>query len=110
MKCVLVNVINELVFDLMFREKYLKMFELIIVMLSITALSIATDCEPSITTASGWAAPIKICSGQLIFEENFDTLNKNKWKPEVTFRLVAGVRTISFQPIINVNCFSLFLM
>lgn len=44
------------------------------------------DCSPSIiTTASGTAAPEQICSGQLIFEENFDILDKDIWKPEVTF-------------------------
>lgn len=45
----------------------------------------AEDCKPSITTASGSFAPQKICSGQLIFDENFDKLDKQKWKPEVTF-------------------------
>ena len=69
------------------------MLKLIVVLLSISAFSFADEekankyadnCRPSPTTASGWAAPKKICSGQLIFDENFNTLDKNKWKPEVT--------------------------
>lgn len=45
----------------------------------------AEECKPSITTASGSKAPQKICSGQLIFDDSFDKLDKNVWKPEVTF-------------------------
>ncbi|XP_055300590.1 beta-1,3-glucan-binding protein-like [Sitodiplosis mosellana] len=60
------------------------MLKSIVVLLSISAFSFADDCRPSATTASGWAAPEKICAGQVIFKENFDTLDKNKWKPEVT--------------------------
>lgn len=40
-------------------------------------------CGPSITSASGSAAS-NICSGSLIFVENFNRLDKNKWQPEVT--------------------------
>lgn len=40
-------------------------------------------CGPSITSASGSAAST-ICSGSLIFVENFNRLDKNKWQPEVT--------------------------
>ncbi|KAF2887969.1 hypothetical protein ILUMI_18204 [Ignelater luminosus] len=42
------------------------------------------QCGPSATTASGSSAPTRICSGQLIFEDNFDNLNTNKWKHEIT--------------------------
>lgn len=62
------------------REHHEEMLKIFFVLLSISAFSIADDCKPSSTTSSGWAAPKKICSGQLIFEENFDTLDKNKWK------------------------------
>lgn len=41
------------------------------------------ECKPSNTTASGYASS-KVCSGALIFEENFDKLDKHKWKPQVT--------------------------
>lgn len=41
------------------------------------------ECEPTITTASGSAA-LNVCAGNLIFEENFNELDKNKWLPEVT--------------------------
>lgn len=45
----------------------------------------ADECKPSITTASGSSAPQQICAGKIIFDENFDTLDKQKWKPLVTF-------------------------
>lgn len=61
------------------------MFKLVCVFLYVTSLAIADDCKPSITTASGKAATRPICSGALIFEENFDTLDKTKWQPLVTF-------------------------
>lgn len=62
------------------------MFRIICVVFSFVLLSTADECQPSITTASGSSAPQQpICSGQLIFEENFDVLDKEKWKPLVTF-------------------------
>lgn len=42
------------------------------------------QCVPSVTTASGTLAPAQICSGQLLFEDNFDTLNQTKWKHEIS--------------------------
>lgn len=42
------------------------------------------DCKLSITTASGFAASREICAGNLIFDENFDTLDKLVWRPELT--------------------------
>ncbi|XP_050515651.1 beta-1,3-glucan-binding protein-like [Diabrotica virgifera virgifera] len=41
-------------------------------------------CVRSVTTASGPFAPKNICSGDLIFEDNFDCLNLDKWKHEDT--------------------------
>ncbi|XP_055310992.1 beta-1,3-glucan-binding protein-like isoform X2 [Sitodiplosis mosellana] len=61
------------------------MLPILYLLLCIVAVSFADDCLPSITTASGSSAPQKICSGQLIFEENFDSLNKEIWKPLSTF-------------------------
>lgn len=61
------------------------MLPILYLLLNIVAVSIAEECVPSITTASGSSAPQKICSGQLIFEENFDSLNKEIWKPLSTF-------------------------
>lgn len=61
------------------------MLILSVVVLSILAFACAENCQPSITSASGFAAPTgQICSGSLIFEENFDRLDKRKWEPEVT--------------------------
>ena len=40
---------------------------------------------PSPTTASGTHAPTsEICSGDLIFEDNFDDFNLQKWNHEIT--------------------------
>lgn len=36
-------------------------------------------CNPTVTTASGLLAPSKICSGDLIFEDNFDTIDEKTW-------------------------------
>lgn len=41
-------------------------------------------CNPSNTTFSVFNVQQKVCSGQLIFEENFDELNKTIWTPEVS--------------------------
>lgn len=42
-------------------------------------------CKPSITSTSGQAALKEFCSGSLIFEENFDILDKEIWHHEITF-------------------------
>lgn len=40
----------------------------------------ALGCAPTITTVEGPRAPIHpLCSGQLIFSENFDELNSDTW-------------------------------
>lgn len=40
---------------------------------------VATACTPSATTVKGTHAPARFCSGDLIFEDNFDTFDLNKW-------------------------------
>lgn len=62
-----------------------KMYRLICVMLTVAILTKADECRQSPTTASGSSAPQQICSGQLIFHEPFDNLDKQKWNPLVTF-------------------------
>lgn len=62
-----------------------RMFRIICLVLSLSLLSNADECKSTITTASGPNAPHTICSGQLIFEENFDHLDKQKWGPMETF-------------------------
>lgn len=43
------------------------------------------QCVPSVTTVSGTAAPSSaICSGDLIFEDNFDSVDLSKWQKENT--------------------------
>lgn len=60
------------------------MFKILFTVLTISVLSGAQNCKPSITTASGPYAPLRICSGKLILNENFNTLDKQLWQPEVT--------------------------
>lgn len=60
------------------------MFELCWIWLSIFAFANAQNCKPSVTTVSGSAASERVCSGELIFSENFDTLDKNRWQHEET--------------------------
>lgn len=62
-----------------------KMLKITCLIFSIVIQLNAEECKPTISTASGTISPKKICSGQLIFDENFDELNKQKWIPEVTF-------------------------
>lgn len=59
---------------------------LLSVAISCLALSLANaQCAaPSLTTASGTHAPGEICAGQLLFEDNFDTLDQAKWRHEMT--------------------------
>lgn len=58
---------------------------IICVFLCVVIFSSAEECKSSITTASGSNAPPNICSGQLIFDESFNNLDKQIWKPMVTF-------------------------
>jgi len=61
------------------------------------------ECKPSVTTSSGTGTLDRIfttspgnyyCSGQVIFEDNFDTLNLEKWQHENT---LAGGGNWEFQ-------------
>lgn len=55
-------------------------------------------CTPTVTTVSGTDAPETFCSGDLIFEENFDTLNLSRWRHEIT---LAGGGNFEFQWYVN---------
>lgn len=61
------------------------MLQTICIILSVAIFISAQECKPSITTASGPDAPKNICSGQLVYHEPFDDVNKTKWAPLVTF-------------------------
>lgn len=41
-------------------------------------------CTATVTTASGTQAPTSFCSGDIIFQEEFDYLNLKKWQHEST--------------------------
>lgn len=55
-------------------------------------------CTPTVTTVSGPKAPSTVCSGDLIFEDNFDTLDHSKWRHEIT---MAGGGNWEFQWYVN---------
>jgi len=63
-----------------------------------SSLSLTWACTPSVTTVSGSRAPQSFCSGQLIFEENFDNLDQGKWKHEMT---MSGGGNWEFQWYVN---------
>ena len=46
--------------------------------------SVCGKCTQSPTTASGTHAPAKICSGRLIFKDDFKFLDFSKWQHENT--------------------------
>lgn len=74
-------------------------------------------CEPSLTTISGQHGTIapgtQLCSGDLIFEDNFDFLDFEAWEHEITmasgssweFQLLSNNRSNSFteQGLLNIR-------
>lgn len=58
------------------------------------AINVRSECIRSVTTVIGTKKPSRICSGQLIFEDNFDNVDKSKWKFENT---LAGGGNWEFQ-------------
>lgn len=55
------------------------------VLLACLAVSVSAQCNPTPTTVSGSAAPGgALCSGALIFEDNFDYFDGGKWSKENT--------------------------
>lgn len=60
------------------------------------------DCEKTPTTVSGTFAPKRICSGNLIFEDDFDEFDLKKWQHENT--LAGGGVSILFI-YFNKRCF-----
>jgi len=64
------------------RPKEINMRSLVILVCTIGAA--AAQCVPSATTAIGTKAPATICSGDLIFDEEFDTFHLSVWNHEKT--------------------------
>lgn len=61
------------------------MISVVIIALLILNVSSERDCEPSLTTISGSARPGGIiCPGDLVFEDNFDSIDLGKWQQENT--------------------------
>jgi beta-glucanase (GH16 family) len=61
-------------------------------------LATSNGCQWTPTTVSGSKAPASVCSGQLIFEDNFDWFDQSKWQHEVT---LAGGGNWEFQWYLN---------
>jgi len=55
-----------------------------LVILVSTIVAAAAQCVPSATTAIGTKAPATICSGDLIFNDEFDTFDLSTWNHEKT--------------------------
>jgi hypothetical protein len=64
-----------------------------VLLISLT-IGCSLSCNPSVTTVSGTHRPGSVCSGNLIFEENFNSLDQSKWRHEVT---MAGGGNYEFQ-------------
>lgn len=58
----------------------------------------STACEQSLTTVSGTKAPRHVCSGQLIFEDDFEQFDETKWQHLST---LSGGRVSEFQWYVN---------
>lgn len=75
-------------------SKRLLLFSLLCVASALLSQAASTSkCTESVTTASGTFAPTSICSGDIIFQEEFDALNFKKWQHESTLG-GGGVRQI----------------
>lgn len=57
------------------------------------ATNTCSKCGASVTRVSGTHAPSQICSGDIIFQEEFNSLNFKKWQHENT---LAGGRVREF--------------
>lgn len=57
---------------------------LLVVVGALVVASFGEACTPSVTTVSGTHAPSVVCSGQLIFTDDFNSLDVEKWQHENT--------------------------
>lgn len=63
------------------------MHKLLVVAVTLAVAQAATvnrDCVASQTVASGTHAPSEICSGDIIFQDEFDSLDFKRWQHEQT--------------------------
>lgn len=60
------------------------MFNIVVILTLIYCCEGTFWCSKTETTCSGTSAPSKICSGDLIFEDNFDTFDLKKWQHEIS--------------------------
>ena len=45
---------------------------------------VSAQCTPSITKVTGSKAPAEVCSGALVFDDEFDTFDFETWNHEKT--------------------------
>jgi hypothetical protein len=55
-----------------------------LVVLVCTLAAAHAECLPSVTTAIGTKAPAEFCSGELIFNEEFNVFDLSTWNHEKT--------------------------
>uniref|UniRef100_A0A1B0D530 Uncharacterized protein n=1 Tax=Phlebotomus papatasi TaxID=29031 RepID=A0A1B0D530_PHLPP len=73
----------------------MKLLLFAVLYLGYQGILVNSQCVPSVTTVSGSHAPQgQICSGQMIFEDNFNDLDHGRWQHETT---LAGGGNWEFQ-------------
>ena len=78
----------------------MKVFLFLSAIVSLAFVNVNGQCLPSVTTASGLKAPSTICSGDLIFEDNFNDFDLQTWEHEMT---LGGGGNWEFQWYVNSN-------
>ncbi|CAO1327040.1 unnamed protein product [Diamesa tonsa] len=78
----------------------MKVFLILSAIIALAFVSVDGECIPSVTTASGLKAPATICSGELIFEDNFNDFDLQTWEHEMT---LGGGGNWEFQWYVNSN-------
>ncbi|XP_025829534.1 beta-1,3-glucan-binding protein-like [Agrilus planipennis] len=72
---------------------YSNMLRFVYFLLAIASTAYS-QCNPSITTVGGSKAPSQVCSGQLVFQDEFDSFDFSTWEHEIT---LAGGGNFEFQ-------------
>lgn len=81
----------------------------LLLLLTTIIASVYSQCIPSVTTVSGTHAPGGvICSGQLLFEDDFNSFDLNKWSHEITIGGGGVCRKFLF--IIKIHTFNCMLL
>lgn len=85
--------------------KYKNFAAILVALLPIFVIRVESQCAPTVTTVSGKNAPMgKLCSGQLILDENFNNFDNSLWEHEITLG-GGGVSIQTFQANVSANEF-----